>query len=276
MDDILTCKYSTCNKFYQSPIILPCFNTMCQHHINEIEQELALTSEKKTFKCEFCDEHHDIPDEGFKFNSEVNRILKLNQHLNERQKEARQSLTNLEKSIDEFFELAKDPETFLYEHISELTNQIDLTREKLKEKIDLISEEMLAKINEWHSECKFNLRKANETKDLARAEQDYRKKAKLVELSEELRTPKMSNQRLDEILIEINKYGSENKLNIKNYKNYILKGKSAYFKPANKVFSAYEDFGLFILKDLNMSNFMMTDQSGICIKTLKDHSDYVR
>ena len=60
MDKILTCKISSCQKYFKNPVLLPCNNNICNDHIDEIKQ-----NNQTSFVCEFCKIEHQIPNSGF-------------------------------------------------------------------------------------------------------------------------------------------------------------------------------------------------------------------
>ena len=82
-----------------------------------------------------------------------------------------EEIKKLESSSQELNDLIKDPKNFIFETISEIKKDVDLRREKLKVKIDEISNEMINKLNNFQKECYDNIDKINyeeKTKDLVK------------------------------------------------------------------------------------------------------------
>ena len=60
---------------------------------------------------------------------------------------ANDEIKNLESSSQKSNDLIKDPKNFIFERIAKLKRDVDLRREKLKEKIDEISNQMIEKLD---------------------------------------------------------------------------------------------------------------------------------
>ncbi len=128
---IATC--SICFKILKSPLKLPCLNIVCQSHIQDI-----LKSNGRRINCPICKSEHQMPHEG------LEKCLKLSNSLEQIYGEDKTaSVSKLESLIekldlqDDQVTLAKNTlECFIYDHLKELQNQVDLEREELKLKID--------------------------------------------------------------------------------------------------------------------------------------------
>jgi len=66
----------------------------------------------------------------------------------------------LKKSIEKMTNLIGDPEYFIFEHVADLKREIDLRKEKLKEKIDEICDDMIQKMEKYQKECYENAKRA--------------------------------------------------------------------------------------------------------------------
>ena len=80
-----------------------------------------------------------------------------------------EEIKKLESSSQELNDLIKDPKNYIFETISKLKRDVDLRKEKLKAKIDEISNKMIEKLNRYQQECYDNIGKIKleeKTKDL--------------------------------------------------------------------------------------------------------------
>ena len=95
INNLVTCKYSKCNKYYILPVRLPCQNSICKSHI----QDLLISNENessKLMKCEFCNEVHKIPEEGFDLNRDLVELLYSDLYLSAKQKQCKESFNKLQ------------------------------------------------------------------------------------------------------------------------------------------------------------------------------------
>ena len=123
MNEILTCRFSNCNKYFQDPVLLPCSKNICKSHIDEM---IGLSSIDFRFTCEFCLEQHEVPDQGFTLNESLVEILNLGCHLENRNERLAFDLKNrLDILISEFNLIRSSPDLFIYEYIANVRNQID-------------------------------------------------------------------------------------------------------------------------------------------------------
>ena len=53
--------------------------------------------------------------------------------------------------------MVQDPKNFIFEQVSELRRQVDIRREKIKDKIDNICEKMIQKLDDFQKDCYDNI-----------------------------------------------------------------------------------------------------------------------
>jgi WD40 repeat protein len=187
MEETFSCE--VCKKYYELPVMLPCGNSICLEHVLD----------GSVYKCKLCFEDHAIPENGLELNKSLQKVLNLNLHLNQQQKEVREALRLFEQIIDEFYSATNDSQKYLFDYIVDLKDKIDVEREKLMRDNKL---DMLARINDYDEKCKrnlINLKNVNESNKSKYENliQDF------VLYREDLRKPKLSNQRLKEISQQI-------------------------------------------------------------------------
>ena len=72
---------------------------------------------------------------------------------------ANNKIKKLESSSQKLNDLIKDPKNFIFETVSKIKRDVDLRREKLKAKIDEISNEMIYWLINFQQECYENIDK---------------------------------------------------------------------------------------------------------------------
>ena len=70
---------------------------------------------------------------------------------------ANKETLNLESSLKKISDMVQDPKNFIFEHVSELRRQVDVRREKIKEKIDNICDKMIQKLDDFQKDCYNNI-----------------------------------------------------------------------------------------------------------------------
>jgi len=66
-------------------------------------------------------------------------------------------IQNLDSSLSKLNNLIQDPKHYIFEQVSGIKRDVDLRKEKLKEKIDQICDEMIAKLDSYQNECYNNI-----------------------------------------------------------------------------------------------------------------------
>ena len=161
LQDLLKC--AMCNeKFTGAPIVLDCCNAnICEHHI---EENSTTNRKRKLFTCSLCEAtHHITNSKRFAPNKTIEKLLEIDipkfGNFGEIFNKANEEIKKLESSSKKLNDLIKDPKNFIFETISKLKRDVDLRREKLKAKIDEISNEMIEKLNKCQQECYDNIEK---------------------------------------------------------------------------------------------------------------------
>ena len=173
LQDMLKC--AMCNQtFTSAPIVLDCCNVnICEHHI---EEKVSANDNRKLFTCSLCQAPHDMMNnKKFALNKTIENLLELEiakeVDLGDIFNRANEEIENLKVSFQEINDLIKDPKNFIFETISDIKRDVDLRREKLKEKIDEISNQMIDKLDNYQKECYENIDKIKldeKTKDLVK------------------------------------------------------------------------------------------------------------
>ncbi len=147
---------SHCNKIFKNPILLPCYDTICGHHLRE---EMVL--KQKSIECKTCKQTLNL-DESFKSgpNKHLQTQLDHDIHLSDEEKSLKNSLlescANFDQMNHEYHESkANLASASIKAHFDRLRRQLDERRESLHGKIDEIYFEMIEKT----TNCEANVLK---------------------------------------------------------------------------------------------------------------------
>jgi len=155
--DLFNCK--RCKDVLVDPVILPCGETVCKTHTNEINQG----------KCILCFKTHSVPKEGFIENRTVKNLLeykaqKINLNFSQFN-DYNKIIQDLNKNLREIEAIRKDPDNYISEYFGELTRQVDLRRETLIEDIHKYSDELIQKIEKLKLDCVAKSKEASKITD---------------------------------------------------------------------------------------------------------------
>jgi hypothetical protein len=127
-----------CNKIFKHPILLPCYDTICEHHLRE---EMVL--KQKSIECKTCKKTFNLDDLKYGPNKHLQSLLVNDLHLNDEEKSLKNALlescANFDQMSQKYHKL--DSES-IKAHFDRLRRQLDERRESLKGKIDEIYLEM--------------------------------------------------------------------------------------------------------------------------------------
>ena len=144
----LTCSY--CSKIYKDPIELTCGDLICQTHLKEKE-----VVQKNKIKCSICSQEFQVKGVDFESNKLIQKQINDRIILNDEEKALKKKI---EESIKVFLEMYEDfnlnktqLDVDCHNHFQELRFQLNMHREKLKEKIDDIYMDMIDKTKEFES-----------------------------------------------------------------------------------------------------------------------------
>ena len=188
-----------CLKILRDPIELPCKHNICKEHL--IEKEVL---KQNKIKCSQCKEEFEVKGNEFKSNEFVKQILENKIYFSEEEIHLKKKI---EESIKHFYEMHENSissktklDLDCHEHFQEVRRQLDMHREKLKEKIDDIYMEMIEKTKEVEATYlkSFNEKFSESFKafDIKSLDED------LKEFEEKLRDPQLLIESMREIQIK--------------------------------------------------------------------------
>ena len=142
----LTCSY--CSKILKNPIELPCDDLICEEHLKE-----KTVVRKNKIKCLTCKQEFQVKGNEFKLVKSIQKQINSQIFLNEEEislkKKIEDSIKQFYQMYDEFSLSKNKVDLDCHNHFQEIRFQLDMHREKLKEKIDEIYMEMIEKTKEF-------------------------------------------------------------------------------------------------------------------------------
>ena len=230
-----------CNKIFDSPIDLPCLNTICKSHLNELKET----------KCIFCNQLHDFLIEEPNINEVLSQTIALDLHLTNQEKilkkEIEQKLAQTKVQTFDLTNNLVETESLSFDHFAEIMNKIDLKKERLKEKLEDIADELIRQTKE----CKYELE--NDLKSHALKKVLSQKEIQNLELSFNEYARNVTNVKENFEIIKSSLF--DNKVNLDEKSNCVNKCKARLSDFSAEINSAIFDesiFGVFKLKIINL------------------------
>ena len=144
----LTCSY--CSKLFKDPIELPCSHNLCKGHL--VEKSVV---QHNKIKCGDCKKDFKVKDNEFKTNNFVKKLLDEHICFSDEEislkKQIQDSIRTFFQVYEEFCLNKTNRDLDVHNHFQEIRRNIDLHREKLKEKIDDIYMEMIEKTKKFEA-----------------------------------------------------------------------------------------------------------------------------
>lgn len=204
INSLFTCTF--CNEVFQTPVLLPCGETICQKDLIELQLEAS----SSTINCCFCYKQHHRPLEGFPV---VKRIVDLIELGNDRInfgktfEYGKNLLKDIDKTIKEFEFIHNDPSYYIYTCLQGLKNQCDIRRENLKLEIDNHFDMLLCEIEKFNIECESVMRKSeslsNKLEGYRASLNEWKKSYDTVNLQEEIRDQVILKAKLTKLKLDI-------------------------------------------------------------------------
>ena len=165
LKNVLICNY--CNSVFDSPLILPCSETICERHVEEFKTKDSSNIGK--INCFFCNEEHEIPRNGFPKDKSMKKLLDLKMHTIDfgvSNQKAVDRCHDLNEMIGKLENLTYKPEHYINEYFDLIINKIDLCREENQLKIEKWHEISLKEIEKLKGECLTKLKNLEPEKEM--------------------------------------------------------------------------------------------------------------
>ena len=195
MDKVLdSLRCANCRQVLSAPVALPCGHTICKVHTQEADEQIA---------CLKCGASH--ANKGFIVNEALANMIEAqldSLDFGQRHKESFESFEKLKNQLHDNQLIVDDPDYFIHETISEMKNRVLLKSERLKLRIDEITQELLDDLDGYEKRCKENEEKRKKAFSCALNEfkkQNEQVKSRLQEWSRGLNNLKVNISKWKEI-----------------------------------------------------------------------------
>ena len=252
VESLVVCQYDGCNMIFQDPITIPCGNSLCKKHLEKFVDK---------FECNFCQQVHRIPENGFFTSHIINQIVDKYFESDPLRREIKSLFDTLNSIIYENEKL--DPEEYVFDHIREIINKVDLHREELIKEINHKSDEIINKLKEREKQCISNATK------LKKMNFEQLKTSDLPVWKNLFRKSDLKLNELNDLLAKMNNKLKSIRNQTKEYKNNLLLNETIFFEK-------YEKCSLFgkLVFYSNRSKILSKD-CGQLIRNFKQHSDLI-
>jgi hypothetical protein len=147
IEDSIKC--SECNRVLETPILLPCGDSICQKHI--------INADHKEYCCRLCHTIIRTQERVFPINKALAKIINTRIQkikLTSEYEYAYSSCKKLKRVVDDFNLLRQKPYHFIDQVIEPLVAETNVIREDFKRKIDAKADELVDKVRVYSNECK--------------------------------------------------------------------------------------------------------------------------
>jgi WD40 repeat protein len=246
------CEYNNCNLIYENPVTLVCGNTLCNEHLEHLNDK---------FQCNFCQQEHPIPLNGFALNRTIHKIIESYLYFDPLRRNIKETFDNLHRAIEQYENI--DPNIYIYDYFSKIRNKIDLHREELIEEINTKSDELIKKLKEKELKCNLNLT------NLEKINLNELKMNILPLWKHELRQPEFSQEKLNELLVKMKDHVQNMQYETKKYKRKLILNELIQFDKLEKS-------SLFGQLTINNCDFILADDCGELDRNYIQHTNLIR
>lgn len=232
---LLNC--SVCSKLLDRPVTLPCGESICESHLDEIFNN----------QCRFCDKHH--PKSEYSINQSLSQMIELQVNtikLSPKFESCKQSINRVEDIMNQADLVYKDPNNFIYEYFDEIKQGVYIRRENLKIQIDDYYNWMIEKIIKTERTCYDLATRPNEIKTSIN---NY--KREFNELKEKFDSFEIDDAKYDDLNIKSDNLQPKLLEALDKYKYSLIGNKDYEF-----LISRVKEFDLFVSYSRRFSNII--------------------
>jgi hypothetical protein len=142
----------------------PCSHYVCHKHQNEFTE--------KRMECILCNQTHNIPEDGWQVDLMVQdliqsfKVLIDNIKKDETYNELKNLINDYQGVLDRYKFAEENRKQFIEDHHSNLSQMVDLRREKLNQEIAKISNKLIDRINNEKEKCIEQMSRTEKRKDV--------------------------------------------------------------------------------------------------------------
>ena len=150
-----------CNNVLKDPVNLPCQCTICHAHLK--------TAKDGLISCETCGEEFVVRNIECKVNKLAKKALDAEDHLSPEEKELKRVINKMllefQQLRDQLNQEQNKFELKSHDHFAEIKNKIDIQREQLKDKIEVIYLAMIKQVEQHETFYKQKLEESRRIKE---------------------------------------------------------------------------------------------------------------
>ena len=200
-------KCNTCPSILSQPVALNCGHSICKKHLDELLKTKKEENVSHSITCETCRCSIEIPENGIRVNIIIGELIKnqiydidFGPHF----KAAQDECEKLREFAENYDQLIGDSNYAINEYYSKMRAKVDLKREVLKNQVNEISMQFIKELDEQEEMCKQKFRDnkqahVTESNQLELMQAYFpvidKSKAKLAELSAELKKLKVDEEK---------------------------------------------------------------------------------
>lgn len=141
-----------CKKEYESPVILPCGESICSKCVTPIG------TYSNSFLCKLCNSLHDIPDNGFPQNKALIKLIKSNNEmLSEKQMEKSLKCNlEIEAGLDFLRKSFKTCKENIKDYVRQIINDIEIEADLKSNQINQLRDDLIEKVLIYERNCLEN------------------------------------------------------------------------------------------------------------------------
>ena len=289
MDSIkksVTCQI--CQRLFKNPVYLPCSNTVCLEHVDEILKSKNDNSTNDNAPCLLCKNSHSLTLlSNLKINQTALDIIKSNSYLSDLEKKLKSRSSLFSEELNNLFQkcmsrIETDLELFLIDYHTNIRNQIELQRKLLIDKINKKANGLIDKVNSVEEKHKKTLTKMRQDEKLNKKLESLNKFK--IDLDAEFRQPYLHQAHLDDLNEQMKARITSFKEKLNDIEEFRREIKCLNFEPCHVMNTTYEAFGEIldidklnkIVSCSNDATIKIWDlNAGVCVHSLEKHSDSV-
>lgn len=248
MDILLNAlKCSNCGNILSKPVILPCGHTICQSHTQVRSEQII---------CSKCGSSHECKGD-FPINKMAEDMVKAqldSLDFGPEYNESVKSCEKLKQQLDKNEAILSDVDYFIYESIDELKKKVEHKSEKLKLRIDEITQELLDDLDNYEKYCKEKRKSKQDLVSLIDQFKELNEGAKksCEKWKNELNELKVNDEKWKKIKEESEKALDEMCDKLNNFKKLIM---NTDFESKKQLVESFENFQMDELNNLVTSIF---------------------
>lgn len=161
-------KCSFCKQVLDTPVLLPCGESICKKHTSDDESE---------FYCASCCENHTKPAGGFYLNRAFKKIIEtqiFEFNFGKEYNSTLESCKKLASVVNVIDTLKSNPFLHIQTVVAELKSKVNTKRQELKFDIDEQADAIVSELDDYEAACKSNISSIVDLKETDKFWESYK------------------------------------------------------------------------------------------------------